>query len=159
MNAAVTLRRARRDETAAMTDLCIRSKRSNGYDDAFMAQCLDELAVREGDLDDGEFWVAEAGSGLAGLACWCRDPDGRIAELTQLYVAPESQRTGIGRKLAEKVLERARATGVVRIVLDADPFAVPFYEALGFRVTGQSASGSIPGRILPHMAMALADAG
>ncbi|MCC0041531.1 MAG: hypothetical protein H6880_05120 [Rhodobiaceae bacterium] len=32
-----------------------------------------------------------------------------------------------------------------------DPFAVAFYEAMGMRITGESPSGSIPGRMLPRM--------
>ena len=35
--------------------------------------------------------------------------------------------------------------------LDADPFAVPFYTAMGFTVEGFVPSGSIEGRELPHM--------
>lgn len=33
----------------------------------------------------------------------------------------------------------------------ADAFAVAFYEAMGMRITGESPSGSIPGRMLPRM--------
>ena len=38
-------------------------------------------------------------------------------------------------------------------VVEADPGAVPFYLRMGCRVIGSVASGSIPGRILPLLAM------
>ncbi len=36
-----------------------------------------------------------------------------------------------------------------------DPSAVPFYKALGFEVVGEVPSGSIAGRSLPHMTIAI----
>ena len=45
----------------------------------------------------------------------------------------------------------AREAGAERIVLDSDPHAVGFYERMGCRVIGEAPSGSIPGRMLPHM--------
>jgi hypothetical protein len=62
------IRRARPDETGVLSDLCFRSKQSNGYDDTFMAACRDELTVREADLRAGEYWVAEADA-VCGCAC------------------------------------------------------------------------------------------
>ena len=41
----IRIRRALETEGAALSDLSIRSKQSNGYDDAFMDACRDELAV------------------------------------------------------------------------------------------------------------------
>ena len=53
----IKIRKARPDEAAEITALSIRSKRSNGYDEAFMAACREELTVTEDDLADGEYWV------------------------------------------------------------------------------------------------------
>jgi len=41
----VTIRRARSDEAGVLTDLSMRAKRSNGYDEAFMEACRAELTV------------------------------------------------------------------------------------------------------------------
>lgn len=58
--------------------------------------------------------------------CWLED----------LYVTDEARRGGIGRALAEAVLERARARGCKRVELDVDAdntAARALYASLGFR--------------------------
>jgi len=151
---SVTLRRARSQDAETLTDLSIRSKRSNGYDDAFMAACRAELTVSEADIAHAEYWIAESGAVL-GCACLLADPDGRAGVIHAFFIDPDRQRQGIGRLLWQKLLERARAKGMVELRLDADPNAVPFYQALGFETVGECPSGSIAGRTLPHMMIAL----
>ncbi len=56
----IKIRRARRDEAGVLTELSLRSKRSNGYGDAFMAACREELTVTGARMSQGEYWVAEA---------------------------------------------------------------------------------------------------
>lgn len=55
---------------------------------------------------------------------------------------------GVGRRLLEHMLETARGVGFRTVVLDADPNAEPFYEAMGFVRVAVVPSGSIPGRTL-----------
>lgn len=143
----ITLRRARSEEADALTDLSMRSKQSNGYDDAFMKACREELTVTEERLAGGEYWVAEAD-----ILCGCACLDVQSGEVHAFFVDPGWQRRGIGRLLWKRILERARHHGLTTLVLDADPAAVPFYETLGFETVGTSPSGSIEGRSLPKMA-------
>ena len=150
----IKIRKARPEDVAALTELSIRSKRSNGYDEAFMAACREELIVTEDHLADGEYWVAESGV-VCGCACLTADPNGRSGEIHTFFIDPDWQRRGIGRLLWRKLAERAKEAGLARLYLDADPFAVPFYEALGFEVTGEAPSGSIADRSLPSMTLVL----
>lgn len=150
----IKIRKARPEDVAALTELSIRSKRSNGYDEAFMAACREELTVTEDHLADGEYRVAESGV-VCGCACLTADPNGRSGEIHTFFIDPDWQRRGIGRLLWRKLAERAKEAGLARLRLDADPFAVPFYEALGFEVTGETPSGSIAGRNLPQMTIAI----
>lgn len=152
----IEIRRARPEEADALTDLSLRSKRSNGYDDAFMAACRAELTVTADRMTAGEYWVAESG-GICGCACLLADPDGGSGEVHAFFIDPGWQRKGVGRLLWRKLVERAKAKGIADLRLDADPFAVPFYEALGFKVVGETPSDSIPGRTIPHMTIAIAD--
>ena len=151
----ITIRLASQDETRVLTELSLRSKRSNGYDEAFMAACREELTVTRQSLAEGEYWVAECG-GLCGCACLLTDPDGRGGEVHAFFIDPAWQRRGVGRLLWRKLAERAREKGLAELRLDADPAAVPFYEAMGFTVVGEAPSGSIPGRKLPHMTASVA---
>lgn len=136
-----------------MSAIAMRSKRSNGYDDAFMEMCRAELTVTETMLRDGEYWVAEAGN-LTGIACLAAAP---IAEIQSLFVDPAAQGMGIGGLLLRHLLTRARLLGLPALELDADPNAVPFYEKHGFKIIAQVPSGSIPGRFIPRLRVALDD--
>lgn len=147
----ITLRRARPDEAAILTDLSMRSKQSNGYDDTFMSACAQELTVTPQRLAEGEYWVADNDGTICGCACLTADQDNKVGEVHAFFIDPGFQRRGVGRQLWEKIAARARDQDLARLHLDADPFAVPFYEAMGFTVVSQAPSGSIEGRMLPKM--------
>lgn len=151
----ITIRRPRPDEAKALTELILRSKRSNGYDEAFMSACVPELTVTTRRLAENEFWLAEANGRLCGCACLAAGAAEGIGQVLAFFVAPGLQRRGIGRALWGRLVERARARNIGRLELDADPFAVPFYQAMGMRTVGAVPSGSIAGRTLPRMAIQL----
>lgn len=150
---APEVRHARASDCAALSALCIRAKASNGYDAAFMAACIEDLRVTAEMIGQGCFvcavWDDEL-LGCAGLQ-WDDQPLGQ-AEVTRFFVDPGAQRQGIGRLLWQALLDEARSRGLRTLTLAADPFAVPFYRAMGFDVTGETPSESIPGRMLPVMA-------
>ncbi len=148
------IRRARLDETGALTDLAMRSKAVWGYGEAFMAACLAEMTIQPAAIRAGEVWVAEEGGAAVGILELV--PGAEEAEVRMIFVAPERIGGGIGVALWRHMEMRALAHGAGRIGLDADPNAVPFYERMGMRVTGKSPSGSIPGRMLPRMTKRLA---
>jgi GNAT superfamily N-acetyltransferase len=74
------------------------------------------------------------------------------------FVVPEAVRSGLGRRLWAHLERTARALGATRLEVDSDPHAEGFYLAMGMRRTGQAASGSIAGRMLPHLVKDLAPA-
>jgi ribosomal protein S18 acetylase RimI-like enzyme len=144
------IRRARAGEAERLSQLAFRAKASHGYDAAFMETCRAELSVTPADFGKRIFWAAESGGHVVGFAGLWPASDG-AAEVDPLYVEPSLQRGGVGRLLWAALEAHARETGVARIVLDSDPHAVGFYERMGCRVIGEAPSGSIPGRMLPHM--------
>ncbi|MFK5980785.1 MAG: GNAT family N-acetyltransferase [Rhizobiaceae bacterium] len=151
----LNIRPAKPNETAILTDLSMRSKRSNGYDHAFMAACQEELTVTVKRMEEGEYWVADAGT-----VCGCVNltpdaTDATSAEINAFFIDPDWQRKGVGRQLWAKMLERAAQLNLTTLMLDADPYAVSFYEAMGFKTIGETVSGSIPGRVLPRMSIKL----
>jgi GNAT superfamily N-acetyltransferase len=76
--------------------LILRSKQSNGYDDAFMTACADELLVNADDLRHADYWIAETGtlSGYVRLNV-CVD----TGQIGAFFVNPDQKRQGIGRAL------------------------------------------------------------
>jgi ribosomal protein S18 acetylase RimI-like enzyme len=59
-----------------------------------------------------------------------------VVYFPHLLVHPDFQRQGLGRKMAEALLERYR--GFHQLMLTADGEAVEFYEALGFKRAGKT---------------------
>ncbi len=156
MGIDVSIRKAVLADMDDLTDLCMRSKQSNGYDDAFMSQCVDELRVRESWVLNDDFWVAETEeSRIVGCIRLSVDAADGTGELETCFVEPGWKGRKIGRMLADKLLEKAVAARLGRIGLDADPFAEAFYEKLGFREVGRVQSGSISGRTLARMELDL----
>lgn len=144
------LRRAQPEDAAELTRLILLSKQSNGYDDAFMAACADELRVTREDIETQMIWVA-AEQSLLGVVTLSPDDDPDIGKISSFFVHPDCKRQGVGRALWQIALDAARIADMKKLRFDADPAAVPFYEAMGFATIGQRPSGSIPGRFLPLM--------
>jgi GNAT superfamily N-acetyltransferase len=148
------LRPPRSDELPLLSELCLRSKASWGYDAAFMAACRAELMLCPEELRTTHLQLAEETAGPLGLAQVAIE-EGR-ADLLKLFVEPARQKGGIGRLLMAWALATARALGASEMVIEADPGAVGFYRRFGASQAGWAPSGSIPGRRLPRLVLDLA---
>ena len=88
---------------------------------------------------------------VEGTTCGCvgvRPLEGQACELKRLYVRPELRSGGVGRLLTEAAIERARALGYRRMLLDTVPGmerAQALYLALGFREIGAYRANPVPG--------------
>ncbi|MGH1415158.1 MAG: GNAT family N-acetyltransferase [Pelagimonas sp.] len=152
----VRIRQAHPKEAATLSALSMRSMQSNGYDDAFMEACCKELLITEQHFETRAYWAAEA-KGIVGVIGLEPDTDGPSGEVCALFVAPDQKRQGLGRLLWDHLIGQAKAKGLHCVWLDADPAAVPFYEALGLRTVKAVPSRSIAGRVLPQMVFDLGE--
>jgi len=86
-------------------------------------------------LSAGLLWVAEApGAGLVGFLAAERQDDGLY--VAEVDVRSGNQRQGIGRRLMQAVIDRARSDGLPSLTLTTFrriPWNAPFYRSLGFR--------------------------
>ena len=155
MTNEVHIRRPQDRDCDALSALCFSSKQANGYDDAFMAACKDELTVTPEFLHENTMWIAEQSNQLVGCVSLCPMAQDHEKEISLFFVAPNMQRQGVGRVLWHCILNHTRDSQITTLILYSDPNAVEFYHALGFVQEGFSPSGSIPGRVLPVMKLVL----
>ena len=108
---------------------------SLGFDLSFQ-NFNEELANLPGEyaLPTGCLLLAMYKNEVAGCVA-LRRIDKTICEMKRLYVRPQFRRQGIGRTLAEAVIERAKRAGYKQMRLDTAPTmnaARNLYESLGF---------------------------
>ncbi len=142
------LRPATAADLPALSALCLRSKAHWGYDAAFIDACRAELTLTTANLEAFAFKMAAAADGTP-LAVAAVGRTAPIAELELMFVDPPAMGRGLGRRLFGWACATARKAGATRMRIEADPGARPFYERMGAVVTGDAASGSVPGRRLP----------
>ena len=150
MAAPPSIRPARVEEALALSKLCVRSKASWGYDEAFMALARDVLEVSPEQIAAGDVWVATApGGSVAGMVALGPSEQSNTLDLDKLFVEPQRIRTGVGRVLLAHAVIEARRRGANRLTILADPYAAGFYERNGARRIGEAPSDAIPGRSVP----------
>ena len=148
----LTIRAPDIEELPALSELCMRSKAVWGYDAAFMEACRRELSFDVSDLASSQVAVAARGGSLLGVAQVRMTAEGE-ADLAKLFVEPAELRRGVGQALFAWAREVARGLGAVRMTIEADPEAAPFYRRLGARDAGLAPSGSVAGRMLPKLVL------
>ncbi|WP_040464864.1 GNAT family N-acetyltransferase [Erythrobacter sp. NAP1] len=151
------LRPLHAEELEQASALCLRSKAHWGYDAAFIEACRAELTLTCNDLSTSEVVVLEDGTAIIGLAQL--RIDGAQSELEKLFVEPRLIGTGLGKALFAWARDAAERKGAARMVVTADPDAVPFYRSIGFEPVGEEPSGSVSGRMLPVLGMDLRQSG
>lgn len=102
----------------------------------------EQIAAWASDEIDGEAWaqrfegrfvrVAVEDGRCVGFAEL--EPSGRI---DRMYVSPDVQGSGVGRRLLQQVLAEAQRRGVEPVTVDASITARPFFERNGFVTLAQ----------------------
>jgi GNAT superfamily N-acetyltransferase len=142
------VRPGRVDETAALTELAIRSKGYWGYDSQFLSNCREELTISPDFVESGSVFVLEERGIAVGFYSLAGQTRTRV-ELAHLFVEPSKIGGGKGTALFSHAVETARRAGFQKMIINSDPFAEEFYKAKGARRFGEVASPAHEGRMLP----------
>jgi GNAT superfamily N-acetyltransferase len=153
MSTTITIRTAKRADLAAVDTLLARSYPkllAADYPPSAMVLALPIISrARPELLASGRYYLAFSDSGqLLGAGGWSAgapgpsdQPEGqarlgRIGHVRHVATDPAAVRQGVARALMQVVFAAASAAGVTQLECLSTRTAVPFYQAVGFRVLG-----------------------
>jgi ribosomal protein S18 acetylase RimI-like enzyme len=133
----ITVRKARTDDQPALQLVFCRASLDNPGDRAELLAHPEALQLSADLISEGRTRVATLADGtIVGFASTSQVREGSV-ELDDLFVDPDWQRRGAGRRLLEQVVAEASAERATRISVTANGRALDFYRNAGFEVAGR----------------------
>ncbi|MBL8514868.1 MAG: GNAT family N-acetyltransferase, partial [Betaproteobacteria bacterium] len=149
------MRPARAEEGAALSWIAVLAKAHWGYANAQVDAWRADLTVDPSLVPHRWTRVAEANGEPVGVVQLAFGVD--AADILHLWIHPGFMRCGIGRALMAAAMDESRRRGMQKITIDSDPFAEPFYIAMGARRVGETRApiDGQPDRIRPQLVIAV----
>lgn len=123
------IRPALPDEADRLTTIAVSAKASWGYPATWIDDWRHELSITADYIQRHLVFAAEFDSVVRGLVSI--ELDESVAQIGNLWVAPEYHGHGIGRALVAHCIELGRMQGLEALVVESDPHAAGFYRRMG----------------------------
>lgn len=81
---------------------------------------------------DGDTWIGAGGVSFYQVMPTYHNPSGWKAYLMNIYTHPDYRRRGLGRRMVELLVAKAKERSISAISLDATAMGMPLYESMGF---------------------------
>ncbi|RAN36393.1 GNAT family N-acetyltransferase [Hyphomonas pacifica] len=136
------------EELPGLSDMCLRSQASWGYDGKMLNTFRQDLTLNPEELETDALMVAEDKRGVAGMVQLSMNTD-TLAQVKKLYVAPNRLGEGTGKMMYVWACRTAQENGAEDLLIVSDPQAAGFYEHMGAVLIEKTEPSPIPGRTLP----------
>ncbi len=136
------------EDIPMLNKISIASKKHWGYPDDWITHWREALTIHPSNFNESTILKAVLDNEIIGFCAVCETPENY--EVLHLWLDPAYIGKGYGKALLTKVLAQVVVLSK-DIIVEADPYAEPFYTKMGFVTFGQVAGTYPPGRVLPLM--------
>jgi ribosomal protein S18 acetylase RimI-like enzyme len=148
VNAGIEIQPALPEQASLLSGIMLMAKAHWGYPEKWMQFWLPQLTISPQYITENETWAAFVDE--TPVAYYSLKWDGGELWLDNLWVLPEYMGQGIGGRLFDHAMVRARLKKFSILKIEADPNAQGFYERMGAHKTGEH-RGDVDGlrRLIP----------
>jgi len=150
----MTIEKAHTNDHKILTEITKKSKAFWGYSEQQMAQWNEALTITKEYIESNFIYKLVQENKVIGYYSYI-NTEISIIKLDNLFVISDYIGKGFGNHLMQDFLNRIKEhQDIKKILLDADPNAVKFYQKYGFTIIGYLET-SIKNRFLPIMELKL----
>ena len=107
----------------------------------YMFEWMYNLETIQNQVEEGQLFyvLKENGKPLGFIGIELFSSEKNDLKIQKIYVLPDAQGKGVGKKLIEKAIEIAQEKGIENVILNVNRFnkAVSFYQKIGFKITSE----------------------
>ena len=107
----------------------------------YMFEWMYNLETLQNQVEEGQLFyvLKENGKPLGFIGIELFSSEKNDLKIQKIYVLPDAQGKGVGKKLIEKAIEIAQEKGIEQVILNVNRFnkAVSFYKKLDFKITSE----------------------
>ena len=107
----------------------------------YMFEWMYNLETLQNQVEEGQLFyvLKENGKPLGFIGIELFSSEKNDLKIQKIYVLPDAQGKGVGKKLIEKAIEIAQEKGIEQVILNVNRFnkAVSFYQKLGFKISSE----------------------